>query len=98
MKSIMQNKDGRCYLCQKLYDNYNPVVTEEHHCISGPNRNLSERYGLKVWLCIYHHREGKQAVHSNIDMKKELCQDAQRAFEAHWPELSFREIFGKNYL
>lgn len=97
-KSIMQNKDGRCYLCDKLRHDQTGTYLEEHHCLSGTNRKLSEHYGLKVYLCLYHHRHGKQAVHNNIDMKRLLCEDAQRAFEARWPELSFREVFGKSYL
>lgn len=97
-KSIMHTKDRGCYLCEKLGQHQSGTYLEEHHCLNGPNRKLSEHYGLKVYLCLIHHRHSSQAVHNNIEMKKMLCEDAQRAFEAKWPELSFREIFGKNYI
>lgn len=105
MKSIMQPYDrsrGRgssCYLCEKLYRIYNVQYTEEHHAIGGTaNRKLSEKYGLKVRLCIQHHREGPEAVHNNIGNMRLLQKDAQIAFERNYPNLSFRDIFGINYL
>ena len=99
MKSIMQDNDGTCYLCIKMNRDYSRKITEEHHCIFGTgNRKLSEKYGLKVRLCIMHHREGKEAVHQNGTNARILQKDAQRAFEEHYPNLPFREIFGINYL
>lgn len=62
------------------------------------NRRLSERYGLKVYLCLYHHTEGKESVHHNEQLLLELKKEAQIAFEKTYPELVFREVFGKNYL
>lgn len=44
---------------------YSEKYTEEHHIFGGANRKLSTKYGLTVRLCIYHHREGKEAVHNN---------------------------------
>lgn len=99
MKSIMQKPDGTCYLCRKLDNDSRIRYTQEHHCIGGTaNRKLSEKYGLKVNLCLYHHTEGYQAVHRNINNMRMLQRDAQLAFEANYPELSFREIFGINYI
>ena len=98
-RSIIQQKDGTCYLCKKLYDDDSTKYTEEHHIFGGhANRELSERYGLKLYLCLYHHREGKEAVHINHELMMELKALGQQAFEKHYPELNFREIFGKNYL
>ena len=100
MKSIMHSKAaGTCYLCELLgIRRYNRVL-QEHHVIFGTaNRKLSEKYGLKVYLCLEHHEQGPNAVHRNADMNMLLREEAQRAFEARWPELSFREIFGKNYI
>lgn len=97
MKSIMQPKDGTCYLCMKLHNDYSQKVTEEHHVIYGSRHKLSERYGLKVYLCSQHHRTGKEAVHFNADISKMLKDAAQRAFEHHFPGLDFFAIFGKNY-
>lgn len=100
MKSILQQKDGTCYLCGKLLAD--PVVhgyTEEHHVFGGTaNRKLSERYGLKVYLCLRHHREGPQAVHNNRANAQLLKADAQRKFEETHTRNEFLEIFGRNWL
>lgn len=98
MKSIMQQDDGCCYLCMKLNCDYWPKVTEVHHAIFGTaQRSLSEAYGLKVYLCEKHHRNGPEAVHVNYDHARLIQSDAQEAFEKRFPELDFRAIFGKNY-
>ena len=102
-KSIMHRKDGTCYLCAKLHggDDWHYEVTEEHHVVFGywgSGRDLSEKYGLKVYLCQPHHQNSPEAVHSNADIKRMLCEDAQRAFEEKHPDLNFKEIFGDNYL
>lgn len=60
-KSIMQDKcGGECYLCNLLLGIDTPAACrEEHHVMHGTaNRKLSEHYGLKVYLCPYHHRNG----------------------------------------
>lgn len=100
-KSIMHSKDdGTCYLCIKLHSNYaRQYFLQEHHVAFGTaNRKLSEKYGLKVYLCDAHHEHSTEAVHVNADIRKMLCEDAQRAFEKKYPNLSFRCIFGKNYI
>ena len=99
MKSIMQVKDGSCYLCGILNGDYSEKYVEEHHCIYGSaNRKLSERFGLKVYLCPEHHRVGKESIHGgNTELNLKLKQAAQVAFEKHNPKLNFREIFGVNY-
>lgn len=101
MKSIMQKKDGTCYLCRVLHADYSIKQTQEHHAIHGMGRRkLSEKYGLKVYLCLKHHTAdgGPEAVHRNAESDLLVKQAAQRAFEKRWPEFNFREIFGKNYL
>lgn len=100
MKSIMQTKDGRCYLCMKLHDDYSTKPVHEHHVVFGTaNRRLSEKYGLKTYLCISaHHEYGPESVHNNAEIRKNMCADAQRAFEKEYPGQSFREIFGRNYI
>lgn len=100
-KSIMQNKEsGLCYLCRLLHRDYSvKTVREEHHVLGGvANRKLSERYGLKVYLDPDHHRNGPEAVHKNKEVALLLKREAQKAFMRAYPDLSFREIFGKNYL
>ena len=99
MKSIMQKKDGTCYLCRKLYKDYSQKVTHCHHVIFGTaNRKLSEKYGLKVYLCPYHHEYGPEAVHLNAAIANELKAEAQETFEKTFPALSWMQIFGKNYI
>lgn len=101
-RSIMHRKEDRtCYLCMKLHDDYSRKITlQEHHVIGGPYRKLSERYGLKVYLCFQHHTYdgGPEAVHRNTEINRELKKDAQRAFEKTYPNLVFMQIFGKNML
>lgn len=99
MKSIMHQKDGTCYLCMKLEGNDFPhLITQEHHVIFGTsNRKLSEKYGLKVYLCLEHHLTGKNAVHNNAEVRKMLCIDAENRFEEKYPDISFREVFGKSW-
>lgn len=91
-KSIMQTEEG-CYLC----GSWNQLHT--HHVIFNgvSQRKKSEHYGLKVRLC-YQCHEGDDGVHHNEEKRLALCADAQKAFEKKYPTLSFRDIFGKNYL
>lgn len=100
-KSIMQDKEnGQCYLCRLLYSDYSiKPVREEHHVMGGvANRRLSEKYGLKVYLDPDHHLYGLEAVHKSSKVAEILHKEAQKAFERTYPNLDFREIFGKNYL
>lgn len=101
MKSIMQSKDGTCYLCKLLEGNCFAQTVQEHHVVFGiGNRKLSERYGLKVYLCVRHHLHdgGPYAVHRNKDIREMLCKEAQKAFMKEYPDKSFLQIFGKNWL
>ena len=104
MKSLMHEKDGTCYLCMKLEGNYFPQRgLHEHHVMFGgfgSGRKLSEKYGLKVYLCIRHHLAdgGPDAVHRSKASRELLCKEAQKCFEKNYPNLSFKEIFGKNWL
>lgn len=99
-KSIMQQWDGRCYLCELLDQDYSEKPTEVHHVIYGTaNHELSDRYGLVVRLCTRHHRLGPESIHGgNRTLDLMLKQRAQAAFEKKYPELDFRAIFGKSYL
>lgn len=95
-KTRMMTRKGECYLCGSLGQ------TEEHHCFGGANRHFSEKYGLKVYLCISCHRTGPYAVHNSRNgagNRKILHEDAQRTFEEKWGSKGyFMEIFGRNYL
>lgn len=100
MKSIMHERDGTCYLCQRLNgNNYYHGILQEHHVFGGTaNRKLSEQYGLKVYLCIYHHTSGPDAVHMNAENNKILKREAQEIFEKTHTREEFMKIFGRNWL
>lgn len=90
-QSILQEKDGRCYLCMRLDNNYQIYTgIQEHHVFGGANRDISEAEGLKVYLCLEHHTAGKAAVHNNHENMQIVREDAQRA--------EFITLMGKNYL
>ena len=94
MKSIMTNDLTRCYVCGCTRG------IEVHHVIHGTaNRKLSDKYGLVVGLCYMHHR-GDFGVHgkNGQPLNRKLKIEAQEAFTDAYPQLSFREIFGKNYI
>lgn len=94
-KSILQ-KDKECYLCRRFYNLRTTRGLEEHHILFGRGRReLSERYGLKVWLCHNHHNEPHMGVHFDPAARRVLEQAAQFAFdELHGPG-SFAEVFGE---
>lgn len=94
MKSILQN-EKRCFICGATQN------LEEHHVFSGTaNRKLSEKYGLKAWLCHEHHNEPPMGVHHNRSYELLLKRYAQSEAMKHydWSTEEFIEIFGKNYL
>ena len=84
----------RSFICQQ--EGY----TEEHHIFFGTgNRKISEKYGLKVYLCYEHHR-GTNGVHGKngrqLDLK--LKERVQRTYEQTHTREEFMRIIGKNYL
>lgn len=90
MDSIIQKKK-ECYVCRRQGE------LHCHHVFFGnPNRDLSERYGMKVWLCPDHHNMSKKGVHFDrmldLDIKCD-CQDAW--IRSGKTEEGFRNIFGK---
>ena len=102
-KSIMHNReDGTCYLCMKLENNYATYsYLEGHHVIYGRgHRILSDRFGLIIYLCYRHHNDDYSpvAVHNNPTIREMTCIDAQAAFIKRYPDKSFTEIFGINYI
>lgn len=90
---------GYCYLCAALHNDYTYKPTQEHHVMFGSGqRELSEKYGLTVQLCMEHHKEGPEAAHNNQAIRELLCRDAQEVFAMEYPELDWMQIFKKNYL
>lgn len=95
MNSIMQNKK-ECFICQSQ------INLEEHHIFFGnANRRLSEQDGLKVWLCVEHHR-GTNGVHGKNG--NELDHRLKQIAEKKWIDTYNKSIndfikkFGRNYL
>lgn len=98
--SIMQDKsDKRCYLCMLLDNDYRVhPVTEEHHVLFGNTKWVSDEYGLRVNLCISHHRTGPAAVHNNQKNAELLKKIAQQTFMEEYSNENWMEVVGKNYL
>ena len=91
-KSIIQS-ERECFFCGKL------TGLEEHHVFGGvANRKISERYGLKVFCCDYHHRDPKNGVQYNPEMNLKLKQEAQRAFQNIYGHKLWMQLIRKNYL
>ncbi len=99
-KGIMQ-ECKECYICRKLAGAEMPLPAtglEMHHIFGGTaNRRLSEKYGLKVWLCHNHHNEPPIGVHFCKGTMRLLQAEGQEAFEEKYPDQDFTEIFGRNY-
>lgn len=99
-KSILHEKDGTCYLCMRLNNDYRiHAYLEEHHVIPGAaGRRISEENGLKVYLCLPHHRGSAVAVHRNHDNMLLIQRDAQMVFERTRTRGDWMRIVGKNFL
>jgi hypothetical protein len=84
MESII-NTEKSCYKCG------NTDWVECHHIFGGTaNRKLSEKYGLKVYLCKEHHME----AHEGGELTKMLHQIGQEAFEREYPYDFTRLFYG----
>ena len=101
-KSIMHDKkDGTCYLCVLLHNDYSrKTLLEEHHVMEGvANRRLSEHYGLKVYLDPQHHRTNRiESPHQSRRINEMLHRKAQQAFEEKHSHQEWMQTFGKNYI
>lgn len=92
MKSIIQT-EKRCYICDAC------GYVEEHHIFHGTaNRKLSEKHGLKVYLCYMHHRDTVSGVHFNSELDTKLKRIGQQYYEKQHSREEFMREFGKNYL
>lgn len=94
-KSIIQDYEEQpyCYVCGSNQ------FLHSHHCICGSGRRvMSEKYGLKLLLCMEHHT-GKYGVHNgNYELARELQELAQRKFEETHTREEFRKEFGISFL
>ena len=96
--SIIQQRPGECYLCERLGIVRYWTYLERHHVFGGPDKKISEEYGFTVRLCVEHHREGPDGVHRNADMMRLLQRDVQRAYEKTHSREEFFQLMGRNYL
>lgn len=93
MESIIQS-EKECYVCKST------VGLHCHHILFGSaNRKHSERLGLKVWLCYWHHNGSNEGVHMNRALDMYLKEIAQKHFEdVYGDRKEFIKVFGRNYL
>ena len=91
MKSILQN-EKECYVCKTTKG------LHLHHGFFGPNRKISDKYGLVVWLCGKHHNLSNEGVHFNPELDRAIKQELQRKFEETHTREQFMAIIGRNYL
>ena len=91
MESIIQ-KEKYCYVCGTT------LGLHSHHIFGAANRKKSEKQGLKVWLCGYHHNLSNQGVHFHKPLDSRLKRLAQKKYEETHTREEFMQEFGKNYL
>lgn len=89
MKSIIQEKK-ECFFCGRTDD------LHLHHICEGRNRGNSDKYGLTIYLCPYHHNMGDDSVHFNHIYDKLMKIIGQLYFERTYNE-EFIDVFRKNY-
>ena len=95
MRSIIQDEKA-CFITGRTEG------LHRHHIFFGNNRELSEKYGLWVWLCAELHNMGDFGVHGKYgkQLDLQLKQEAQRrAMDFYrWSTEDFIRIFGRNYI
>ena len=73
--------------------------SHKHHIFNGCGlRNLSEKYGLYIYVSALDHVMSSESLHENPELLLTLKKIGQLAFNKAYPNLDFVEIFGKNYL
>lgn len=90
MKSIIEKNGLECFICGSMRN------LQVHHCIHGNKRQLADREGLTVHLCVgCHHRLHSLGLHD-----RELKEVAQLAWMRvhHADAADFRALFGRSYV
>lgn len=99
MKSILQKNKRVCLLCRILHGDDHEQFTHCHHVVYGnANRKLSEKYGLKIYLCPLHHEFSGEAVHRNREINEMVIKASEIVFITRHGFEKWMEVFGKNYL
>ena len=91
LDSVLQ-KEKECLVCHTTKN------LHSHHVFFGKNHKMSEKYGMKVWLCADHHNMSDAGIHYNKDLNNEVKKMAQLWFELEYGHAEFMRIFGENYL
>lgn len=101
-ESIMQKKDGRCWLCMRLHKDFTiyPAVHKHHVYFGQGQRDISEESGFTVFLCWRHHLHdgGPEAVHRDHEICRLIQQETQRTFEQTHTRDEFVGLIGRSYL
>lgn len=88
---MLNNREDGCFLCGRY-------PTEEHHIVFGTGyRELSEKWGVKVYLCKEHHT-GCNGVHNNQQLNLKLKKLGQIELDERCGSGTFFKVFGRNYL
>lgn len=87
-KSLVTDDMDRCYICGSVKD------IEMHHIFGGPDRKISDKYGLIIPLCHRCHNEPPDGAHFSEQTARWLHEVGQRTFEmeGHSRE-EFLEVF-----
>ena len=92
-ESIISNEKV-CFYCGT------PLDLHKHHIYGAGKRNISEREGCWIYLCMHHHDDGsKESIHNNPQFEKTMRQFCQYIWEQkRGSRDEFRKLFEKSYL
>lgn len=94
MKSIIQ-KEKECFLTGSKNN------LHKHHVYEGyGKRNLSEKYGLWIWLREDWHDMSDYSIHFDERLNRRIKGQVQEIAMKHynWTKEEFIKIFGRNYI
>lgn len=91
-ESILSN-ERECFIC------HDTRQLHRHHIYPGiGRREMSEHFGLWVYLCPRHHNMSDVGVHSNKILDENLKKMGQRKFEETHTRAEWHRYFGRSYL
>jgi hypothetical protein len=96
-KSIIQEDKDHCFICGR-HKSADYWGLDEHHVWGAGCRKLSERYGLKIYIC--HESCHLGGVHKNAELNRQVQARVQAIAMKHykWSIEDFIRLFRKNYL
>ncbi|MCF0187409.1 MAG: hypothetical protein HUJ98_13100 [Bacteroidaceae bacterium] len=99
MESILTHDDNHCFECGRYIG---PGTRHIHHVIEGNGRRgWSEKFGLKIPLCLYCHRTAHDSNRQLLDKWKIIAQtewESRYAPTNDSDHAEWRKYFGKSYL